>query len=235
MSFPKTTDGGQDPRLQRGMSAQLAERRRRLEAGERSLGWKVGFGTPAAMERLGIDAPLTGFLTDAARIEPGATVSLDGWTRPLLEPEVAVHLAAEVPERSDPDQAWSSVGGIGPAFELADLDLPPEDVEAILAGNVFQRRVMIGPSVPPIPPAELTARLAGGGGGTEIADPQATTGPLPEIVAHMAGRLAAFGERLRAGEVVICGSIVPPLAVSPGEEHTFRLEPCGEVSVRLEA
>jgi 2-keto-4-pentenoate hydratase len=45
------------------MDRQLTLRQARLDAGETSLGWKVGFGAPAALERLGLDAPLVGFLT----------------------------------------------------------------------------------------------------------------------------------------------------------------------------
>ena len=53
-----------DARILRGMERQLRIRQARLDAGEKPLGWKVGFGSPAAMEGLGIDAPLIGFMTD---------------------------------------------------------------------------------------------------------------------------------------------------------------------------
>ena len=39
------------PQLQERMTAQLAARRARIAAGERPLGWKVGFGAPAAGSR----------------------------------------------------------------------------------------------------------------------------------------------------------------------------------------
>ena len=51
-----------DPRILRGMEAQLKHRRARLNAGEKPIGWKVGFGSPPALARLGLDAPLIGFL-----------------------------------------------------------------------------------------------------------------------------------------------------------------------------
>ena len=79
------------------MAAQLARRRTVLSSGARHLGWKVGFGTQAAMERMGTAAPLFGFMTDRSLVESGSTVSLAGWTRGVLEPEVAVHLGAHVP------------------------------------------------------------------------------------------------------------------------------------------
>jgi 2-keto-4-pentenoate hydratase len=34
-------------------------RQERLDAGHKPIGWKVGFGAPAALERLRLDAPLS--------------------------------------------------------------------------------------------------------------------------------------------------------------------------------
>ena len=45
---------GLDPRIARGMWAQLALRAKRIAAGDKPLGWKVGFGAPAAMKKLEI-------------------------------------------------------------------------------------------------------------------------------------------------------------------------------------
>ena len=63
-----------DPRVIAGMRAQFAQRQRLLDAGARPLGWKLGLGTPAAMEKAGTTAPLVGFLTDRGLLEPGADV-----------------------------------------------------------------------------------------------------------------------------------------------------------------
>jgi 2-keto-4-pentenoate hydratase len=51
-----------NPLIKKGMTAQLAKRRERMAAGEKPLGWKLGFGAPAAMQRLGLAAPLIGYL-----------------------------------------------------------------------------------------------------------------------------------------------------------------------------
>src|SRR5499433_974035 len=110
-----------DPRLVRGMTAQLALRRQRLAAGDRPLGWKVGFGAPAMLERFKISGPLIGFLTQNARIDPGGTVSLAGWAKPVAEPEVAVHIGRDLPGGADHAAAAAAIAGISPAIELADL------------------------------------------------------------------------------------------------------------------
>jgi 2-keto-4-pentenoate hydratase len=63
-------------------------------------------------------------------------------------------------------------------------------------------------------------------------DPQANTGLWVDIVSHVANVLAAFGERLRAGEVIITGSVVPPIAIEPDEnELAFALDPVGAIAV----
>jgi 2-keto-4-pentenoate hydratase len=47
----------------------------------------------------------------------------------------------------------------------------------------------------------------------------------------VANLLARFGEGLRAGELIIAGSITPPLWVEAGERLSFHLEPLQPISV----
>src|SRR5215207_9415774 len=115
-----------DARIARGMEAQLKLRRERLAAGDAPLGWKVGFGAPAFLERFKIGGPLVGFLTRNARIEPGGTVSLAGWSKPVAEPEVAVHVGRDLAAGADRAAVAAAIAGISPAIELVDLHTPPE-------------------------------------------------------------------------------------------------------------
>src|SRR5437899_3406168 len=98
-----------DPRIVRGMTAQLAARRKRLDAGDRPLGWKVGFGAPVMLDRLKISGPLVGFLTENARIRSDGPVSFAGWSKPVAEPEVAVHVGRDVPAGVDRAMAAASI------------------------------------------------------------------------------------------------------------------------------
>jgi 2-keto-4-pentenoate hydratase len=227
-----------DPRVARGMRLQLEERRRRLAAGDQPLGWKVGFGAPAMLQRLAIAGPLVGFLTQKSRVQSGAVVSLTGWTKPVAEPEIAVHIGRDVPAAADSESTIAAIAGISPAIELADLDSPPEDPERILSGNIYQRHVVLAGSGPARVPAgadRLTCRVMRNG--TECArtsDPQANTGDWLDIVRHVADVLAAFGERLRAGEIIITGSVVPPLTIEPEDTSiAFEVDPIGRVDVRF--
>jgi len=200
----------------------LARRQAELDAGAEPIGWKVGFGSPGGMAALGIDRPLVGYLTAGRRLEPGAMVPIGDWTRPLLEAEVAAYVG--------PDLA---VAGWALAIELADLDHPPDDIEQILAGNVYHRHVLLGDRVPVLPSDRgVTVRRDG----VEVAatdDPDELVGELGWVVATTASTLAAAGGALRAGDVVITGSMVPPIDVAPGEAWRVVANGLGELDVRL--
>lgn len=229
----------QDPRIARGMAAQFALWRRRVAAGEQALGWKVGFGAPAVMEKLGISAPLVGFLSGAARVEPGATISLKDWKKPAAEAEIAVYMGADLKAGAGRAAAVQAIAGIGPAIELADVEFAPDDVEAILSHNIYQRHVLLGACDRARAGCVLdglTASIVRNGKEfAKTTDPQAATGELIDIVRHVADVLAACGETLCAGQVIITGSITPPLWIEPGEELAFDLAPVGGVSVRFAA
>jgi 2-keto-4-pentenoate hydratase len=217
------------------MRAMLDLRRGRLAGGDRALGWKVGFGSRAGRDQLGIDRPLVGFLTEGGLLPDGANVAIGGWTNPMLEPEIAVHLAHGVDGRATWEDARAAIGGLSAAIELADVDPPPADPESILAGNIYHRHVVLGPvDRTRSRPDGITGRVIRDGeeiAGTDT--PETLTGDIVEVVRLTAELLAACGARLNAGEVVITGSIVPPLSVSPGQTVTVELPPLGALTVAL--
>ncbi len=107
----------------------------------------------------------------------------------------------------------------------------------MLAGNIFHRAVVLGDPDP--------SRAGGLRQGLEAiisrdgrevsrtVDIDTLTGDMITVVTHTANLLAAAGERLRAGDVVITGSIVPPLSIGPGQEIGFELAPLPGISVRV--
>jgi 2-keto-4-pentenoate hydratase len=227
-----------NPLIKKGMTAQLAARRARIAAGEKPLGWKVGLGAPATMQKMGLQAPLVGFLMTRALLLSGSTASLKGWIRPVAEPEIAVRMARDLPGGATPEAALTAVKEILPAIELADLDpVPtPDNLDAVLAGDIYQRHVLLcGNTRASGSVAGLTSRLIRRGAeANRTGDPEALTGKLADIVALVANTLAAFGEKLAAGDVIITGSITPPLMLEPDEtELAHALDPIGEVSVKF--
>lgn len=219
MSSPKTAELAADPRVRRGMEAQLALRRERLAAGDAPLGWKVGFGTPEAFEKLDTSAPLVGFLLRSALVASGTAYSIDGFGRPALEPEVAVRVG----EGGVP-------AALGPAFEIADVE-PTSDVEQILAGDIFQRGVVLGRMAERASLEAVSALVTVNGQSMSVKDPEALPGAIPDVIAHVSGLLPEFGERLRPADVVITGSIVAPLQVAPGDRVEYELDGIGSVSI----
>jgi 2-keto-4-pentenoate hydratase len=229
---PGMTSLHEDPRVRRGMARQLELRRRMLEDGARPLGWKLGLGTPAAMKKLGTAAPLVGFLTDRSVLDPGSACSVGDWGKPMAEPEIAIHIGADVAEDPEPATAAAAIGGLGAAFELVDLGAA-DDVEEVLAGDIFHRHVVLGPAESSIDD-DLRAEIRVGAADPKIVDdPYALTGHPAAVVAHVASHLAALGERLRAGGVIIAGSIIPALAVAPGDRLSYRLEPLPELTLEF--
>jgi 2-keto-4-pentenoate hydratase len=214
----------EDERITRGMRSQLGDRRRALARDDGGLGWKLGFGTPAAMQKLGIDAPLVGYLLQSARLESGAVVDLSRWGNPKLEPEIV----ARVGEDGD-------ITAIGAAIELIDLDPGASDPEEILAANIFQRHVLLGPVTEGASAGDVALAVAVNGEQVAATDDVTeATGDLDGLVAHVAKTLEAAGASLERGDMVICGSIVPALDIAPGDEVEVSLAPLGSLAVSFE-
>ena len=226
------------PLIKKGMTAQLATLRARIAAGEKPLGWKLGLGAPASMQKLGLAAPVVGFLMQRALLLSGSTVSLAGYLKPVAEPEICVRMASDLGADASPDAALAAIKEIFPAIELADLDpVPtPDNLDVVLEGDIYQRHVLLcGNTRFGAATAGLTSRVIRRGAETaRTADPEALTGKLGDIVALVANTLAAFGEKLAAGDVIITGSITPPLMIEADETAlTHVLDPIGEVSVQF--
>jgi len=210
-----------DERIARGMESQLGHRRRRLARDDRPLGWKLGFGTPDAMKRLGTEGPLVGFLLESARLESGAVVDISQWENPRLEPEIVARVGDD-----------GEITAIGAAIELVDPDPRARDPKEILAGDIFQRHVLLGPVKEGASVADVSLQvLVNGEQAASADDVTEATGDLDDLVRHVAATLEDAGESLERGDMVICGSIVPAIEIAPGDEVEVRLRPLGSLAV----
>ena len=223
-----------NPSVRTGMRAMLDQRASLIASGERMIGWKLGFGAPAWLEKFGLGGPLLGFLPEARRHTSGDEISCVGWVNPVFEPEIALHIGHDI---DDPTRAAQAISALGSAIELADVDHAAEDLEDVLSGNIFHRAVILGEPME-MRHQSLTEGLRAvvtrdGEVVVDTTDLQGLTGDLADILGHAAGLLDAAGDGIRSGEVVIMGSVVPPLAVRPGNEISFRLEPLRPISVRV--
>lgn len=229
-----------DPRVLAGMKAQLGTRATRIAAGARHIGWKAGFGAPAALEKFALPGPLVGFMLQEARVASGDKVSVSGWAKPVAEPEIAVWLGADLADGRDPAAVKAAISALSPAIELADLNPPPDDVTAILAGNIYHRRVILGRPDNTRAGARLdglvghVTRSGAKSPPVSGAALEANTGRVLDVVAHIASTLGACGEKLSSGDVIICGSVVAPIFLERSDASVaFALDGLGEVSVQL--
>lgn len=224
------------PLISKGMTTQLATRRARIAAGEQPLGWKVGLGSPTSLEKLGIAAPAVGYLMQGAQLPSGATVSFKGYSRAVAEIEIAVRMARDLRGGATAADALAAIDSIRPAIEIADLNLvpAPDNLDDVVGRNIFQRHVLLGERSRAGGSLDgIVSRLIRRGiEANNTSDPEALTGKLLDTVAHVANTLAAFGEKLSAGDIIITGSITPPLVIESDETAlTHALDPVGEVSV----
>jgi 2-keto-4-pentenoate hydratase len=205
----------------RGTAALLTRRRQILAQGAEPVGWKIGFNVPEIQRKVGIEAPLAGFLTTDGVLEDGAEWSLGDQGGVVVESEVAVELGEDA----------RSVVALLPALELTD---PPDlslDVETILAGNIFHRAVAFGPRVETDAPGE--ARVIVNGERRHTLTAAETGAGLERMVEVVAGRLAEAGEEPRAGDRIITGVLAPPHEARPGDTVRLELEAVGDVELRF--
>jgi len=198
--------------IEQGTAAMLSRRREILAQGAEPIGWKVGFNVPEIQRKLGIDAPLAGFLTTDSLL----TNSCNEYPI-VVESEVAVEIG--------PD--GRSIAALLPALELAD---PPDlelDLEQILAGNIFHRAVAFGPRVQTTEPG--SGRILVNGEEQHSVKPEG----LEQMVEAVAARLEAAGEELRPGERIITGVLAPPHEAEPGDTVRLELDALGGVELRF--
>jgi 2-keto-4-pentenoate hydratase len=207
--------------IERGTAALLTRRRLILGKGGEPVGWKVGFNAPEFQEKLGIDGPLAGFLTSNGLLQDEAEWSLGNEGEVVVESEVAVEIGDD----------GRSVVALMPALELADPPDLSQDVETILAGNIFHRAVAFGPRVETDAPG--AARILVNGEEQHARSADYTGANLERMVEAVAGRLAAADEQLRSGERIITGVLAPPHKAEPGDVVRLELEAVGGVELRF--
>ena len=228
----------QDEILERGMQAQIAAWRRRLAAGERRIGWKLGYVDAAVRTRLGLPHAMVGFLTSGRLIPCGVICPAPPGASLLAESEVACQLGRDVPPGSSVEAAQAAITALAPAIEIVDVTQPLEDMERILAGNLFHAAVVLGP---PVTPRVLGSvrEISGGlsvkgvedGAGNPASLPQ-SPGEILTLVAHI---LHGVGEGLCAGDWVITGAVITPSRVSAGDHLALDMGVLGQVAVVMGA
>jgi 2-keto-4-pentenoate hydratase len=214
-----------DPRLASALAAQLRMWRATLAGGAQRVGWKLGVGD---RERIGA-GPVIGHLTTATLVAAGEAFRATGIAALHADAEVALELARDVEADADRDAARAAIGGYGAALELVDLGPVAGGPEGIVATNVFHRAVAFAPVTVAQMPTQVSGQLIVGG---TVRDSAPATADYGELVRSVAVLLDGAGERLRAGDLLITGSVVQ-VPVAAGDEVVADLGPLGAVGLSL--
>jgi 2-keto-4-pentenoate hydratase len=211
----------------------------RSEQGD-TIGYKVGLTSPAMQKFCGIDHPIAGVVLAGRRHLSGATVRRAEFGRLGLEFEIAVQIKSDLPAAAPPDTAeliQPYIGGVGAAMELVDdrgADYADLDVLALVADNSWNGGIVIAEFVTQWPDLRNVAGTASKGGvaigegfGRDI------LGHPFNSVAWLATHLASRGEGLKAGQIVLTGSVMKTVFPTEDADYGFSLDQIGTVTVNV--
>lgn len=209
--------------IDKAMRAQLERFRQALGRGMTRLGWKIGINDPKMLERLGLDAPVVGWLAGDRRLASGDTYTLVAGTRIALEAELAIRLGG-----------GGAIDAIAPAFELVNYNLPGSSFEGMIEHDIFHDSVVFGRRSLPIPLVEGDWPIVSRNG-TEVArrDPGMLMLDPTEAIRHVGATLSRFAERLEQGDWIILGTLVKPIPVRAGDTIEADFGPLGRVAVTI--
>lgn len=201
-----------DPRVVAGTQKQLESWRAELAGGATRVGWKIAFNAEGVQQRVGIDSPVVGYITSNTVLKYGARISIAGASNLLVEPEISIEIGPTLEPAS-----------LGTAIEVVDVDTPPDDLERVIASNLFHRGVLFGGSRAGARPPEEAAVLVNG--------EERERAPIQfdewEIVGVVSQTLAAAGETLQPGDQIIAGSLTTPVEVRAGDSVGVQVGPLG--------
>jgi len=190
---------------------------------------------PRGRRHLGIDAEVVGVLTSATELPAGVAHSLTGATRVGVEPELALVLGREVRAGDGAEAARAAVTALGPALELIDLNAPFDDVERLVADNVYHRGVLLGPPRPGGALDDLVVRVTHRGAEVARVRPADALGDLGRLLLRVATVLEAAGERLVAGDRIISGALTRAVFVDAGDQVRVDYGSLGTLAVTFAA
>ncbi|MGF1468171.1 MAG: 2-keto-4-pentenoate hydratase [Sandaracinaceae bacterium] len=227
------TDDDPDLTEDEAIAIQALSIERRLSRGERRVGVKMGLTSRAKMAQVGVHQVLWGRLTDAMRREDGGEVAMSDFIHPRAEPEVAVLIARPLAGPVSPMEALAACEAVAPAIEVIDsryanfrFRLPD-----VVADNASSSAFVLGPWSPPSADvANLGIVVTVDGEAVQIGSSAAILGHPLRSLAAAAQRVAAAGERLEPGYIVMAGGATAATPLAAGTHVKADVESLGAVS-----
>jgi len=213
--------------------------RERVRVGRRVTGRKIGLTSKAVQMQLGVDQPDFGVLFDDMEHLDGSEVPSARLVQPKVEAEVAFVLDRELPASAPTyGQFVACVAFCLPALELVDSAITDWKITLVdtVADNASCGLYVLGNqpvSLDQVQLAELAMDMNKNG-------ETVSTGSGAACMAHplraaywLAQTMAARGQTLRAGEVILSGALGPMVSLRAGDEIRANLGPLGSVACRM--
>ena len=203
------------------------------------VGYKIGCTSAVMQQYLNIPHPCGGGVFAKGVHDSGASLSVKDFVRVGVECEIAVRLARDLAPSEEPFTAeWiaEAIDAYHPAIEIVDdryVRWETMGAPTLIADDFFGAGCVLGQAVPRSAAPDLlhvTGRAlingveAGQGTGADV------LGHPHHALAWLANHLAADGKGLRAGEIVLTGSLVKTVWLNAGDEAVMELAGLGKVS-----
>jgi 2-keto-4-pentenoate hydratase len=199
-------------------------------------GWKLGVTSRAKQAQVGVRSPIYGFLAAGNALDLGAPLATGELIQPRVEPEIVFTLAADLagPHVTAAD-VLTATASVAVGVEI--LDSRYRDyrftMADVVADNTSAGRYLVGA---PVPAAGIDLRLVGvvlehNGEVVATASGSASLGHPAAAVAWLVRALAAEGEGLLAGEVVLSGGLTAAVPVGPGDVVVASIDRLGTIEL----
>ena len=205
---------------------------RRLARGERRIGVKMGFTSRAKALQMGVTELIIGRLTDGMLIEDGGSVDLSAYCHARVEPELCFRLGRPLEGSVGALEAYEAVEAVAPALELIDSRYEnfKFSLADVVADNASSSGVAIGPwRARPADPSNLGVVMSFDGRPIQLGSTAAVLGDPVRALVTAVRMLAAQGERLEAGDIVMTGGATAAEALRPGVYVQNEVEGLGRV------
>lgn len=226
-------------------AVQAAWVRQKIAGGRRIIGRKIGLTSKAMQSALNIDIPDSGVLLDDMLFENGGTVPAGRFIQPRIEAEIAFVMKAPLSGPGvTPADVIAATDYVQPALEILDTRILRVDpasrrtrtVFDTIADNAANAGIVLGGAR--LSPAEADLRWMGAivSRNGEVEETGLGAGVLDDpalSMAWLANRLALYGDRIEAGEIVLSGSFIRPVEAPSGCEVTADFGPHGSLSLRF--
>ena len=211
----------------------------RLAAGQAVVGKKIGVTSKAVQDMLDVRQPDFGVLLSGMLYEDGAAVPADTLIQPRAEGEVAFLMKRDLMGPGiTAAQVLAATDCVMPCFEIVDSRITDWKIriQDTVADNASCGVFVLGDrAVSPLAVDLETCGLVLEKNGEVVATGAgaAVQGSPLNAVAWLANTLGALGTPLRAGELVLSGSLAALIPVQRGDALRMSIGGLGNASVRF--